>query len=287
MWATPASGPPQPPNLTKYNQIAMAPPKPCFSPQREGRMLLAINSVVNHQYPSVRKAAQVYNVSHVTLGRRVAGITPKQGSRASNSLLLLVEEEALVQWILSMEKRGFPLYIVDIRRLAEAIVSRRRGESVPRPIGYHWPYHFLGRHKALQKRLTRSRDHQRAKQESPHVIKPWFDLIQATIAQYGILDDDIWNFDETGFAMGLITASGSQKVASSSENVGRITVIQPGNRKWTTAIETISARGQIIPPFIIVEGKVHLTYWYTQPLDPDIQVVLSANGWTNDKLAME
>ncbi|ODM22909.1 hypothetical protein SI65_00498 [Aspergillus cristatus] len=31
----------------------------------------------------------------------------------------------------------------------------------------------------------------------------WFNLIQKTILQYGIDPDDIYNFDETGFAMGL------------------------------------------------------------------------------------
>jgi hypothetical protein len=27
--------------------------------------------------------------------------------------------------------------------------------------------------------------------------------VHATIQEYGIHEDDIWNFDETGFAMGL------------------------------------------------------------------------------------
>jgi hypothetical protein len=64
--------------------------------------------------------------------------------------------------------------------------------------------------------------------------------------------------------MGLITSSRSSKVITSSESVGRATVIQPGNRTWSTVIECINASGWALPPFVILEGKVHLQYWYQQ-----------------------
>lgn len=49
--------------------------------------------------------------------------------------------------------------------------------------------------------------YQRAKQEDPRVIKLWFKTVQATIQKHSIHKDDIWNFDETGFAMGLCSTS--------------------------------------------------------------------------------
>jgi hypothetical protein len=100
---------------------------------------------------------------------------------------------------------------------------------------------------------------------------------------YSILDEDIYNFDETGFQMGVIATS---KVVTSSDTVGRATVIQPGNWEWTTAIEGINASGWVIPPFVIHAGKVHQSNWY-HSLPADWVVAVSNNGWTTDQLGIE
>ena len=47
-------------------------------------------------------------------------------------------------------------------------------------------------------------DYQRAKCEDPELIYSWFELIQNTITKYRINDIDIYNFDETGFIIGVI-----------------------------------------------------------------------------------
>lgn len=52
-------------------------------------------------------------------------------------------------------------------------------------------------------------------------------LVQNTIANYGILDEDTWNFDESGFMMGVISTS--QKVVTGSEKRGRPKQVQNGN----------------------------------------------------------
>jgi DDE superfamily endonuclease len=114
-------------------------------------------------------------------------------------------------------------------------------------------------------------------------INAWFQLVQRTRLQYGISDDDIYNFDETGFTMGLIA---TVKVVTSSDTIGRATTIQPGNREWVTAIEGINATGWAIPPFIILAGRVHQSNWY-KGLSPDWVIALSDNGWTNDQLGLE
>jgi hypothetical protein len=60
------------------------------------------------------------------------------------------------------------------------------------------------------------------------------------VVQYGILPEDIYNFDETGFAMGLTLTA---KVITQSEYYGRRSVLRLGNREWVTVIESISASG--------------------------------------------
>ncbi|KAF2176948.1 hypothetical protein K469DRAFT_525114, partial [Zopfia rhizophila CBS 207.26] len=59
-------------------------------------------------------------------------------------------------------------------------------------------------------------------------------------AKYGIQDKDTYNFDKSGFQMGIIT---QQKVVIGSE--------RRSNCEWVTVILAISALGFVIPPFII------------------------------------
>jgi len=61
-----------------------------------------------------------------------------------------------------------------------------------------------------------------------------------TIAKYGVTEEDIFNFDETSFQMGVILTS---KVIISSDRKGRLRTKQPGNRKWVTTIEAVNIRG--------------------------------------------
>jgi hypothetical protein len=100
---------------------------------------------------------------------------------------------------------------------------------------------------------------------------------------YGILDSNSYNFDGTGFTMGV---AGTSKVGSCSDTVGRATTVQPGHREWTTAIEYINASGWRLPPFLILSGKLHQVSWY-QDLPPDFVIAISNNGWTTDEIGLE
>ena len=37
------------------------------------------------------------------------------------------------------------------------------------------------------------------------MIQGWFRLVENTKAKYGILDEDTYNFDESGFMMGMLS----------------------------------------------------------------------------------
>ena len=47
--------------------------------------------------------------------------------------------------------------------------------------------------------FNRAKDRQRILQEDPTVIGAWFELVEETKVKYGVHDDDVHNFDETGF----------------------------------------------------------------------------------------
>ena len=74
------------------------------------------------------------------------------------------------------------------------------------------------------------------------------------VAKYGILLKDTYNFDETGFQMGVILTS---KVVTRSERRGRVKTKQLGNREWVTLIYTINSSGWVLPAFVIFEAKLY------------------------------
>jgi hypothetical protein len=66
--------------------------------------------------------------------------------------------------------------------------------------------------------FNRAKDRQRILQEDPALISAWFKLVEETKAKYSVLDDDVHNFDETGFQIGII---GSMKVVTGAERRAR------------------------------------------------------------------
>ena len=93
----------------------MAAPQQQEALYRQGRVDLAVQAYKQGQFQSLRGAASIYDAPETTVRRRVAGIAPKRGSHALNSLLTAVQEESLKQWILLMDQRGMPPRIATVR----------------------------------------------------------------------------------------------------------------------------------------------------------------------------
>ena len=148
----------------------MAPPHYEEAVQKEGRLSLALSAIHKNQFSSYRSAAAVYKVPRATLQDRGKGRLSRLGSRSKTRLLLELEESVLISWIHSMERRGFPPYIIDVRRMAQTLLDRRVVKTPRQTIGKQWVYRFIKMHPELDSRLARSYDSQRAKNENPKVI---------------------------------------------------------------------------------------------------------------------
>lgn len=87
------------------------------------------------------------------------------------------------------------------------------------------------------------------------MVNAWFRLVRNVIDKYTIQERDIYNFDETGFQMGMLS---SAKVVTSSEHCGQPRIKQPGNREWVTVIQAVCADGWVVLLYFVVKGKNHL-----------------------------
>ena len=75
--------------------------------QKEGRLSLATRSFQNNPSQSKRGLATLFDVPESTLRSRLQGTKARHEMRFAKRKLQLLEEEALVQWILDLDRRGF------------------------------------------------------------------------------------------------------------------------------------------------------------------------------------
>ena len=246
---------------------------------QEARLILAIKAIRTTKTISRRRAAQLYNVPETSLRNRMNGRVEKASERNARHILTATEEETLVQYILDLDSRGFPPRIAGVEDMANLLLATRRAS----PVGGRWSHRFVQRRPELKTRFSRAYDFQRARCEDPALIGDWFRLVANMRAKYGVQDGDFYNFDETGFMMGVIC---SNMVVTRADRHGRGKQLQPGNREWATAIECVSSDGFCLPPFLVVQGVNHLASWYTEcdlPLSWAIKT--SPKGWTDNDTA--
>src|SRR6478752_4268599 len=247
----------------------------------EARILLALQALQNDPKLTIGRAAKIYEVGRMKLWRRQQGIQSRCDWIPKSRKLTDLEEQIIVQFLLDLDSRGFPARLYFVEEMANSLLADRNAS----PVGKRWAHNFVKRQPELKTRLFRRYDYQRAKCEDPTIIRGWFRLVRNTIAKYGIRSDDIWNFDETGFMMGIIEPG---TVVTGSHRQGLPKQVQPGNREWITVIEGVNVEDQSIPPFIIGAGKDHLANWYQEcDLPGDWVIALSENGWTNNNLGLE
>ncbi|EDN95803.1 hypothetical protein SS1G_11682 [Sclerotinia sclerotiorum 1980 UF-70] len=94
---------------------------------QESQINLAIQAIASSKKLSVRRAAKIYNIPHTTLTYRIAGRTPKAGSRSIHCKMTELEEKSLFQYIIDMDERGFSPRISDVEDMANYILETRDG----------------------------------------------------------------------------------------------------------------------------------------------------------------
>jgi hypothetical protein len=94
-------------------------------------------------------------------------------------------------------------------------------------VGKRWASNFVKRQLGLRTRFIRRYDYKRAQFEDLDAIRAWFTIVNNTIAKYGVVNADVYNFDETGFMMGIIATA---IVVTSAERRVNAKLVQLGNR---------------------------------------------------------
>ncbi|GEQ67961.1 hypothetical protein JCM33374_g1627 [Metschnikowia sp. JCM 33374] len=162
--------------------------------------------------------------------------------------------------------------------MAQHLLQARGVRPTPK-LGQNWVRGFLKRHPGVFKGPG---DLDRAQCETPEMYSDWFGRVQSTCSQHGILEDDIYSFDEVGFTMGPLTTT---KAVTGVQLRNDPSMLGPQNSEWVTVIECASAAGFSVPPYIVIADKRLKKAWYKgKPTDWRLQV--SDNGRTSQEIAL-
>ncbi|EED21582.1 conserved hypothetical protein [Talaromyces stipitatus ATCC 10500] len=229
----------------------------------------AISDLQNGRILRVAQAARIYSTPRATLQDRLNGTQQRSQVRANSHKLTQCEEESLVKWILDLDKRGLPPRHSLVREMAGYLLSQRGNQQV----GENWVYNLVKRRPEIESNFSRKYNYERAKCEDPKIIQEYFDRVREVISDYGILPEDIYNFDETGFAMGLCAIA---KVITGSDRYARPKLLQP-----------VNSIGWALPSYIIFKAKKYTRLGWFEDLSDDWKINISDNEWMTDKIGLE
>jgi DDE superfamily endonuclease len=227
------------------------------------------------------EAARTTRASYWRLTRRLRGI-PRSSSRGGhNKKLEEPETKALREYLLMCHTMGRGANIDNTIAAANSILRYQGAEATA---SKRWAKAWLSREHEFLKTL-RSKPLE-AKRRASHIkekMEDHFKEFRRCKEHWHILDEDIYNFDETGYLIGVV--SGSFVIVPIGCEA--VYVDDPANRELVTSTECISAGGHHVPPMIIFKGAYHLRKYFKNDMNGGILWARSDTGFTNDKLTLK
>jgi DDE superfamily endonuclease/Tc5 transposase DNA-binding domain/helix-turn-helix, Psq domain len=264
---------------------------PLTPAQFEEKIQKAIVALQLKEYKSIRKAAEHFEVPKSTLADRLAGKKTRTQTHEMAQILSNAEENTLVRWISRLTVTGFPATPMLVKEMADEIRIRRVQVASSQnptftntpPIGHEWIYRFQKRHPELKGCYSRQLESNRAKEATSEKIQAWFDAFQTRHTERKYELADIYNMDETGFAVGG-TQSTRIIVDSTQKSNWKVTA---GKQEWITVLECVSAAGEALPPMIIFKAQNTNSAWVPKDTPRNWQFSTSTSGWTSNSHGFE
>lgn len=113
-------------------------------------MQLAIQALEKKEITSLSEASRRFDVPRSTLSGRTKGAIHRPSARANSRKLTAMEEESLLQWIISEENRGLVPLQSRVREMANCLLASRFFDDDSVTVGINWAHNFIKRTKVLR-----------------------------------------------------------------------------------------------------------------------------------------
>jgi hypothetical protein len=118
----------------------------------------------------------------------------------------------------------------------------------------------------------------RIKQASPERLRHWFDDLKKVLAEFNIKPENIYNMDESGFAIG--EKEGGRCIINAG--VRQQFQAKPGRQEWVTVVECVCADGSVVPPLVIFKAENLSTQWIPASIHGNWRFNCNSKGWTSN-----
>jgi hypothetical protein len=250
----------------------------------EGRIQKAIEAIHTHENPNRAEIAREFRVPYERLRSRLKGYQSKTAVRGLHNRALKPDQEsALRQYLTKMDELGLPARLHMVQSTANALRAQDFPRWNPPPLlSDEWDKRWLDRQPGLFKAKRKPLAADRKNAHDPEVLQTHFDEYKEVVIKYDITKEDTWNFDETGYRMGIarfdwvVTVDPNRRIYSKD----------PDNRESLTGIECISGGGKDIPPMLIMTEVQILAPHFNNDLADDMLVTTSETGYSNDWISL-
>jgi Tc5 transposase DNA-binding domain len=153
---------------------------------------------------SVAAKARQYGVDKHRNHRRLKGIGPRSAQNPVNRKLSTIQEASLLEYIRTLDEIGQSIRLDQVKSVANAILQQDHPDEGPAPVvGQHWSERFLDRHPELRKAKQKPLELKRKLAHDSATLSNWFERFHQLRNKFGVQNEDIWNFDERGFRIGV------------------------------------------------------------------------------------
>lgn len=169
----------------------------------EKRISEAIAAINSRENVHRNKIAQEFRVSVQRLRSRLNGNPPASDVHGLHLRKLAPDQEkALHNYFIQL---GMPTYSVHmIEQAANSLLRMSSDPAVPPPfVGPQWAKRRLNRQEDLFKVKRKPIAAARINAHDPELLMEYFMMYKLVVDEFGILPGDQWNFDETGYCMGI------------------------------------------------------------------------------------
>ena len=245
--------------------------------------LAAIESLKLGEQFSYRKIAAGYHCSRATLARRHQGISASRATQAENQRALHPhQEQELLRYIKRLTSQGLPPTGSMIRCFASQIAKKE--------LGVHWVNRYIKRYQInLISRWVTGIDRARHQADSISKYTLYFSLLHEKMSKYDVEAHNIYNMDEKGFMLGVLTRS-KRVFSRRLYEEGKIKAhIQDGSREWITLLACICADGSALAPALIYQstsGSIQDTWLQAMRPKDRVYISSSPSGWTNNEIGL-
>ncbi|RKK60603.1 hypothetical protein BFJ69_g17208 [Fusarium oxysporum] len=200
-------------------------------------------------------------------------------------LLTEEEEEAIVAFVIWMQRSGLPASKYEVEDAANTL--RRRRDPEARPVSRMWYRRFCDDHPELDKSILKAKEAARVEYEEAGVeeTKQWFQRLTEVITNYEIGASECWNADQAGVRVGMLRERVECLIVRTQKK-SSTEVFSPADRESCTVIGTGNAAGDTTPPWLIFKSFPTLE-WAQIEGDSQMRFAQSDTAFSNAEITLQ